>query len=190
MHRKFLRAAHHAAALCAALILPLLPASGAQAVPIDITHTGANVIGAALFEITVTTPFFSDGFLGASGGMYSFEMPGSWEQGRLEARLDGVWTQVAATSVAVSGTESLAAVFGPKPFTPGLVDGLRLWRLDGDAVSSCNFYGGCWRNMNGVSFTFNEIAALNEVPEPASLALFGTGLAGLGLLRRRRGMQG
>jgi hypothetical protein len=37
--------------------------------------------------------------------------------------------------------------------------------------------------------TFDYVGQASAAPEPAPLALFGLGLAGLGLLRRRRGFQ-
>ena len=50
---------------------------------------------------------------------------------------------------------------------------------------ACDSSGNCNRSANLANFAIDNIV-LNEVPEPVTLGLFGLGLAGLALSRRRR----
>lgn len=68
------------------------------------------------------------------------------------------------------------------------MDTLQLWGGDSSAAyQKCN-NGGCW-NKTGIGMDFRAVITEKppqQTPEPATLALFGTGIAGLGLLRYRK----
>ena len=71
------------------------------------------------------------------------------------------------------------------------------WGQGGNAKDASEFGGSVWMNMldaNGnplsghwdLNLAFTEITPNSEVPAPGSLALFGLGLIGLHVIRRRR----
>ena len=49
--------------------------------------------------------------------------------------------------------------------------------------------GGLDYSTTGTAVIFGDFSDLNPVPEPATLAMIGPGLAGLGLARRRQRMR-
>jgi hypothetical protein len=53
------------------------------------------------------------------------------------------------------------------------------------ACATCNA-GGAGQTINSFQAAVAGNAAANVVPEPATMALFGAGLLGLGVARRRR----
>ncbi len=79
-------------------------------------------------------------------------------------------------ALAFNGTETIA--FFPDGFGGTAFDGDASLALDTDGTF--DFGGGGWESFKAVQWQV-------QVPEPGTLAIFGLGLLGLGIARRRKG---
>jgi hypothetical protein len=150
----------HGTALGVAMLTLAMCLGVAQAATITVPWTGSD-----LFEPSedITVPFFvANQFLGATGTATYGEMPGLLQRASLQARIDGVVTQI-ATSVFVNGSTlvplTLSSQWGASSsFPTGTIEAIRIVAIDSVGNSSganfdsdpadCIFFSGCLRRQS------------------------------------------
>ncbi|MEE1673418.1 PEP-CTERM sorting domain-containing protein [Agarivorans aestuarii] len=112
------------------------------------------------------------------------------EQNGADFTFDGLWAKVWATGKESGGTDSAFGIL------QGYRDGVLEWSVDTSLNGSYEFYGaqaGLIDELRlgfGGIFLVDDIVLNEDVPatvsEPATLAIFGLGLLGLGFARKRK----
>jgi len=147
-------------------------------------------------ETIVFTAFTADSLesiTDTTGGLARYVFAaGTTQTAKLEVRLDGSFVTLASQS-GVSGSPNWALpnLTFPILFTRGSVDAIRLSSNTSFSKDLCEINSRCWRGLEGATFNFSD--STSTIPEPATMLLFGSGLAGLAGYRwhqrRREGNQ-
>jgi hypothetical protein len=145
----------------------------------DATITFAPFLASVLLDVTDTN--LDDG--DAQVHNHSTTVPMTAD---LEILLNGVWTNLWTAAVPLSAAPLYLTTIPSANFSLGMVSGIRLLS-NPDQFDSYHSLRTNADVTKGLQFTF-DAKGVASVPEPTSLLLFGTGIAGLaaGRLKQRR----
>lgn len=196
--------------LSLAALAGLLTAPSVLAVPLGQACPGASTLGIAVSDVKAGTvaPFSSASacygvFDGNTPSSFELAGPVTWtEQAKFEdGGISGAWAAVLSGFSASDGNWSFGGTF---TFSSGFAFAVKqgncwaVWTFGPGNYSGGTYEvswgtqaGQCVDVANGTTYSHISLYAPNsrppdEVPEPGTVALFGLGLLGFGLRRRRK----
>jgi|GEM_PF-6172457 len=148
----------------------------------DPTHPSLSLTGVGTYSILF-------GFNDASGTPYQFTLPTAPLQGNADGHASYSFLATAGDgsvfqmSFDLSGINGAAVGFNPQPDPPGFGGSIVGFSFQGDPMMSWTLDSGTL-DGNG-NFSPSGVLSFDQVPEPATMMLFGSGLLALGMVRRK-----
>ncbi len=158
--------------------------SSANAISVDWTGPNEDFPSATIN----VTPFTADSLDSITDNIGNFarwrDDVGVYRTIRLQVRVDGSFITL-ATSAPVETDQSFlfSSIVTPIVFSSGLIDQIRVTSTPVPSVS-CASQNDCFREFAGLTFNFSD--STSTVPEPGTIFLFGSGLAGLAAWRYKK----